>query len=71
MGTIAATQARPGKTLTLYFDAFLCRTLNVIQLGDDDYALYASGRRNFFGTALAARGPETEIRAEYKRCAMR
>lgn len=54
-----------------YFDAFLTKQLNVIQLQEDDYALYASGRRNFFGTCMAARGTEDEIRAEYARCSMR
>ncbi len=57
-------------SVTRYFDAFLAREVNVVRLGEDDYALYAAGRRNSFGTCLAARGTREEIEAELRRVRM-
>lgn len=51
-----------------YFDAFLCKHLDTIQLNADEWGLYAAGRGNVFGTTLAARGTKEEIETEYARC---
>lgn len=52
-----------------YFDAFTARSIKAVQYDDDEYGLYAAGRRNNFGTSLAARGTKGEIRHECLRVA--
>lgn len=48
--------------MTSYFDPFGAKVWNLIQLSHgDDWGLYCSGRRNRFGTTLAARGSKAEL----------
>ena len=58
--------------MIVHFDAFLAKTLLMIQFGPDDFGLYCSARerRNRFGTSLAARGTRAEIAAELDRVSL-